>query len=99
MWAVSYFWVFVFSCGTHMDYHWTNLENQMKCSDTVMEQKSFAITDVITDVMILLFPMPLIWRLQMSTTKKVAVTIVFFVGAMYVVGWRTSWRSLADKLY
>lgn len=83
-WALSFFWATVFLCDTNFSYLWTNLENQTKCTNTVAEMEGLAISDVITDALILLFPLPSIWRLQMKTKQKVAVTVIFMVGALAI---------------
>ncbi|MCJ1404740.1 hypothetical protein MMC11_007966 [Xylographa trunciseda] len=84
VWTISFFWALVFECGTHFDYLWVNLEDLAKCSNTVELLKGFAISDVITDFIILLFPMPLIWRLQLRTQQKVALSGIFFLGALAI---------------
>ena len=83
VWALSFFWATVFLCDTSFHYWWTNLENQTKCGDTVMEMKALAVSDVVTDFLILSFPMPLIWRLQMSVRQKMGVTAIFLIGTLY----------------
>ena len=44
-----------------------------------------AIINMIVDVAIILLPMPLIWQLQMAQRKKVALTIIFGLGLVYVL--------------
>ena len=43
-----------------------------------------AISSVILDVLILVMPLPLIWRLQMSVKDKVAVSGIFLLGSLFV---------------
>jgi hypothetical protein len=38
--------------------------------------------NVVTDVILLAFPMYFVWRLQLSKKKKWGITIVFLVGLM-----------------
>ncbi|KAL9131626.1 MAG: hypothetical protein Q9217_000514 [Psora testacea] len=66
-WAVSFFFAFLFMCGTHFDYLWTSLANEAKCARTMMLQNGFAISDVITDLFVLLFPIPLVVAALLST--------------------------------
>jgi len=40
--------------------------------------------DIVTDVSILCLPLPMIWKLQMSTKNKRQVTSMFLVGSLYV---------------
>ena len=64
LWAISFFFAFTFMCGTHFNYLWTSLANEAKCAKTMMLQQGFAISDVITDFFVLLFPIPLVWILS-----------------------------------
>lgn len=41
-------------------------------------------SDVIIDALILALPVPWIWRLKMRSRTKVAITAVFFLGALWV---------------
>ena len=81
IWAFSFFWSTVFICDTRFYYLWTNLDNQAKCHDPIAEQRALAISDLITDAGILLFPLPSIWQLQMNIRQKAAVTGIFVIGA------------------
>lgn len=50
------------------------------CGDTKALWVGSAIPSVVIDLIILLLPMPMIWGLQMNQVKKIAITIVFFLG-------------------
>ncbi|CAI6330562.1 unnamed protein product [Periconia digitata] len=54
------------------------------CVDTWKLNSVMAISDTIIDVIILLVPVPLVWRLRMSTSRKLAVILVFFLGGLAV---------------
>ena len=43
-----------------------------------------AAVNVLTDVLILLVPMPIVWKLQMRTTQKLGVCAVLLLGGLYV---------------
>jgi hypothetical protein len=61
LWGIGYFFAFLFGCGTHFNDFWTNIENQLKCpADLAMIQKSLAMSDVIMDGIILIFPILLV---------------------------------------
>lgn len=42
----------------------------------------FGFCNIIVDFMLLLMPMPLLWKLQMTRTKKTGVAVVFANGAV-----------------
>lgn len=61
IWGLGYFFSFLFACQIHFNYFWTNLENQLKyTADLTMIQLSLSISDVIVDVILLVFPIPLV---------------------------------------
>lgn len=39
---------------------------------------------MLTDIMIYIMPMPVIWRLQMTSKRKFELTLVFAVGGLYL---------------
>ena len=42
------------------------------------------VTSVLSDVAILLLPMPLLWNLQLSTKRKLRLVAIFGGGTLYV---------------
>ena len=59
-WTVSFFFAFLFECRTHFDHLWTSLAIEAKCVKTSEVQNGFAISDVVTDFIVLIFPIPLV---------------------------------------
>ena len=57
-WAVAFFFGFVFVCAPHFDYLWTSLATEAKCAHTTDLHNAYAISDVIQDTLILIFPLP-----------------------------------------
>ena len=83
LWTVIFFTVTIFECGVHPDVQWTSPHDvQDYCIDTARLLLLFAITDVITDIMVLVLPIREVWRLQMSKRNKYAVTGIFALGAL-----------------
>ncbi|CAG8971838.1 hypothetical protein HYALB_00001949 [Hymenoscyphus albidus] len=83
IWGIGNFFALMFACGTNFYYFWTSVENQLKCpADLVKIQQSLAISDVLMDIIILLFPVPLVLKLQLSRSNKFAVMVIFFLGAI-----------------
>ncbi|KUI72444.1 hypothetical protein VM1G_07440 [Cytospora mali] len=54
------------------------------CVNPVPRYWTSGVLDVFTDVVIFILPQPLVWRLQMSTSKKVGVSAIFSVGAFVI---------------
>ena len=40
--------------------------------------------NTVTDFVLIILPMPMIWKMQMATGKKLGVAVVFASGIMYV---------------
>lgn len=64
-WTASFFFSFMFECGTHFNYIWAKFEN--RCVKGVKLQVGFAVSDFITDSIVLAFPLPFVsliipWR-------------------------------------
>jgi hypothetical protein len=62
-WTVSFFFAFIFTCGSSVDAHWGNLINVLtKCGDVgVLDiQLGLAVSDFIMDCIILITPVPMV---------------------------------------
>ncbi|KAH8425101.1 uncharacterized protein LDX57_002850 [Aspergillus melleus] len=76
------------SCCRPLSYYWTQYRDSSggKC---VFDLYSFyignAVANVVTDVIILLVPIPLIWKLQMRTTLKVMISSIFILGGFVCI--------------
>ncbi len=54
------------------------------CGDLSKFELYTAILNLIMDSIIVILPMPMLWRLQMQTKKKIGLIIVLGMGAMSV---------------
>ena len=62
-------------------YNWDNsIDNT--CNDPSLAYLLAAITNLLIDVIIVFLPLPLLWRLQMQTSKKAAITAMLSLGLM-----------------
>ena len=55
-----------------------------KCVNLQAMLKVISVEDVLTDVLILCLPLPMVWQLKMSTKLKWQITGMFLVGGLYV---------------
>ncbi|KAI1504896.1 hypothetical protein F5X99DRAFT_330466 [Biscogniauxia marginata] len=86
LWSVAFFFATVFQCGTRWTWNWAPIGIFLtQCVDTLSMLTVFTATDLLTDFIIILMPVPLIWRLHMPTKKKVGVTSIFMVG-LFTIG-------------
>ncbi|AEO63292.1 uncharacterized protein THITE_17836, partial [Thermothielavioides terrestris NRRL 8126] len=92
LWSVGFLFALIFGCGKNVALHWAPLQvlEESGC-DGITPEKANLYSDPILDLLILVLPFPsvrrpqatiCIWRLNMSTGKKLAVTAVFLVGIM-----------------
>ncbi|MCJ1469122.1 hypothetical protein MMC07_007755 [Pseudocyphellaria aurata] len=82
IWSVGFTFAMIFECGTSFWALFSTAENLVKnCAKTLKLAEAFVISDVITDLMILCLPLPMVWRLQMSTRRKISATGVFLLGS------------------
>ena len=79
---IAFFFAILFSC-TPIDKSLNNDPDPIvKCIDDVTLFYAGAGSDIAVDFIILFIPWPFIWKLQMSTKNKIAVTSVFFLGIL-----------------
>ncbi|QKX61575.1 uncharacterized protein TRUGW13939_08727 [Talaromyces rugulosus] len=85
MWTLAFFLLFLFACKSKIYLHWaplSDVENQ--CGDPLAPELGLVISDLITDLMVLALPLPIIWRLRVSTARKISITLVFIVGLIAI---------------
>ena len=83
LWSLSFFFGFAFECHTNITNYWTSPATiEAHCDNTSALVLGFAVSDVLTDLMILAIPIPIVWRLHMSTRSKIGVTGIFLLGLL-----------------
>ncbi|KAI0174125.1 hypothetical protein BJ166DRAFT_605780 [Pestalotiopsis sp. NC0098] len=84
-WSIGFLMALVFGCGKPVQLHWAPLQTiEESGCDVSTPEVAMVISDLILDLAILILPIPAIWRLSMSTGRKVAVTFIFMFGIMSV---------------
>jgi hypothetical protein len=80
-WGLSITLATIFSC-TPVDAIWTHFmwETPEFCIDLIPFFDAVSITDAVTDLMILILPIPMIWKLQMPFKQKMALSGIFALG-------------------
>ena len=62
---------------------WWNKTIDAKCMSLRSFDLAFAIINITFDFFILLLPVNMVWRLQITSIQKVAVSMVFLLGGLY----------------
>lgn len=82
LWTLAFFFWFLLSCASNFAGRWTSHKaNVAACTTDDMSDLALAISDVITDIFIYLLPIPMVFRLQMKTSRKLTVLAVFALGS------------------
>lgn len=70
----------VFGCQP-ISWFW-NPHQPGQCMDEILFFKVNGIMNLILDLIVLLLPIPMLWRLQMYTKKKIALSLIFSLGLL-----------------
>ncbi|KAI0417809.1 hypothetical protein F5X98DRAFT_133902 [Xylaria grammica] len=84
--SAGFFLASLFQCGVRFSALWgSTLEIVRNCEDIMHLALAICITGFILDFIIIGIPIPLVWRLNISRTKKVAAAAVFLLGSVSIV--------------
>lgn len=83
--------VTIFQCSP-VAYEWNKYIRGGKCIDGVAFARYMAIPNVITGAIMLIMPIPLVWRLNLNFSGKIALTATFLHG---IIGFIASCARLA----
>lgn len=79
IWAIIMTFLAIFNCKP-ISAFWTG---QGECIPFKQFAIGYAIVNIITDLAVWLMPIPNMWKLQLPTAQKVALTLIFVLGLMY----------------
>ena len=57
---------------------------ELHCIDTVAYWRWISLPNILTDIIMLFLPLPILWSLRMSKKDKFALIFIFMTGSMYV---------------
>ena len=85
LWTLAFFFATAFQCKTDPAAWWTSPKTiALYCDKTQDIELGFAVSDVATDLVVLAIPVPLVWKLQMSVSRKITITCIFLLGLLSV---------------
>ncbi|OSS51115.1 hypothetical protein B5807_04610 [Epicoccum nigrum] len=82
VWALVFNFLFIFLCDP-ISQQWT-VERVGHCMDQILLLKALILTNMITDIFIVVLPIKSVWKLQMRKTEKLAVLSCFGLGGACV---------------
>ncbi|MCJ1437277.1 hypothetical protein MMC27_006663 [Xylographa pallens] len=84
-WTITFFFIWIFACGSHVSANWgSRMDLVTYCEQRLPMSNGFLISDLIIDVITLVLPMPIIWSLKMTLSRKLAVSGVLLIGSIAV---------------
>ncbi|KAK2071483.1 hypothetical protein P8C59_005905 [Phyllachora maydis] len=88
VWALAFMLADALICGRQPALYWAADQGvtRARCGDLAAALLSFAVTDVVTDVMILAVPFFYIRKLHMGKRQKLGVSFVFLLGFISTLG-------------
>ncbi|OQE08731.1 hypothetical protein PENFLA_c125G07680 [Penicillium flavigenum] len=79
--------ILAFSICRPFRYFWTQAVdvNDGTCGDVMLFYKSYSIPSLVTDVVILVLPWPILLRLQMRTSEKIGLILTFLAASLGII--------------
>ncbi|ORX95837.1 hypothetical protein BCR34DRAFT_579069 [Clohesyomyces aquaticus] len=85
IWTLAFGFAWAFACTPVRGFwSWPYAADEGPCVDTWKLHRAITISDFLVDFLIIIIPVPMIWRLHLPVGRKVAVLTVFFLGAIAV---------------
>ena len=75
--------VAIFACRPVAGFYDTSI--QARCINDIQFYWATAILNVVTDLYILVLPIPMVWRLHVDFKKKLLFSAMFMLGGLYVL--------------
>lgn len=82
-WTIAFLFANIFQCGIHISALWGSAEGIGRyCKTSGPASYGFVVSDIITDVLVLVSPIPIVWHIQVSTVRKLGITGIFGLGLL-----------------
>ena len=81
VWTISTVLVTIFACGP-VERIWNPERYGGHCIDQSVFYFTRSLISTLTNLVVLLLPLPIVWKLQVSTSRKLGLTISFSIGAL-----------------
>lgn len=66
LWTITFFFGFMFGCGTHFFANWGSVQDEAYCTALLDLDNAYVVSDLVTDVMILCLPLPVVGTLSID---------------------------------
>ena len=83
LWLISFTFAFGFQCGTDASRLWRSTKDSTSyCIHTTPISMAFAVSDLVTDLLVLAIPIPFVLRLQKSMGERLQICGIFLLGLL-----------------
>ncbi|KAF2439608.1 hypothetical protein P171DRAFT_422241 [Karstenula rhodostoma CBS 690.94] len=80
-WAIAFMFASIFQCGTRSWAYWTTVQTiRQFCGDTGGANVALCFSDLFIDILILIAPLVMIWKMNFSMWRKMQIVAVFALG-------------------
>ncbi len=80
--AISIFFTTIFQCSP-VAYAWNkSVSDHGKCINVVAYFRWISLPNILTDLVMLVLPLPLLWKLHTSLGQKIGLTFIFVIGSL-----------------
>ncbi|KAM3067971.1 SNARE-binding exocyst subunit S6 [Clarireedia jacksonii] len=81
LWTLGFGFTCIFPCKTDFSAWWGPTKDLIKkCISPFDLLFALTLSDFITDALVLIIPLPLLWKLKLSIAKKISVSAIFLLG-------------------
>ncbi|KAH8700958.1 hypothetical protein BGW36DRAFT_338843 [Talaromyces proteolyticus] len=81
-WFIAFFFILIFTCVPVQKRWDTDLRGH--CANRVSGSIASSVTNIASDIAIIILPLPHIWRLQLRLSEKVLLTLIFGLGLFVI---------------
>ena len=82
-WTVGFLVANILQCGTKISALWTSAEDTIRyCKAAAPASYGFVVSDIITDVFVLVSPIPVVWHMHITTARKIGILGLFALGTL-----------------
>lgn len=82
LWGFGFSITILSACRDDFRARWISSKFEAKCINTFLMLYALAISDFVIDVLIILLPIPMIWKLHLEPSRKLGISVVFLLGSL-----------------
>lgn len=85
MYLLAGLFTYIFQCRPiKLSWEWSAPLPKI-CLNGIQQSASIGGFNIGTDLFIMLMPLPMVWKLQLSTKNKIGLSLIFALGSLYVI--------------